>query len=148
MPATQLNKPPTYGLQQAPVFDMGLVLPQTYGTTGMTTTQVSQDINTLNFKGITVILDVSSIGIASLTVAIEGKDYSNSGNYFTLLNSGAITANGTTSHTLYPGIFQPGSQPANGNSAVSSILPVWLRVRVIHGNANPATYTVGGILTT
>jgi len=148
VPATKLALPPTYGLQQAPVFDLGLVLPTVYGTTGMTTTQVSPDINTLNFKGLTVILDVSNAGTASLTVAVEGKDYSNSGNYFTLLNSGAITANGTTSHTIYPGISQPGTQPANGNSAVSTILPVWLRVRVVHGNANPATYTVGAILTT
>lgn len=146
MPAQQLYKPPTYGLQQAPVFDMGLVLPSVYGTTGITTTQASPDINTLNFKGITVIFDVSSIGTASLTVAVEGKDYSNSGNYFTLLTSSAITANGTTSHTMYPGITP--ATAANGNTAVNSILPVWLRIRVIAGNANAATYTVGAILTT
>lgn len=144
MPATQLYLPPTYGLQQAPVFDMGLVM----SASGRTTTQASPDINTLNFKGITVVLDVSSAGTASLTVAVEGKDFSNSGNYWTLLASGAITANGTTAHTLYPGIFQPTTQPAGGNSAVSTILPVWLRIRIIAGNANPASYTVGAILTT
>jgi hypothetical protein len=139
-----LQLPPTYGVQQAPVFDMGTALT----AAARTTTQWTPDINTLNFKGITVILDASVIGTASLTVVVEGKDYSNSGNYWPLLTSGAITAIGTTAHTLYPGIFQPTTQPANGNSAVSTILPVWLRIRVAVGNANPASYSVGAILTT
>ncbi len=142
MPANQLYLPPTYGLQQAPVFDMGLVMQGV----ARTTTQASPDINTLNFKGLTVIFDVPSIGTASLTVAVEGKDYSNSGNYWTLLASSAITANGTTAHTIYPGITA--ATAANGNTSVSNILPVWLRIRVIAGNGNPASYTVGAVLTT
>lgn len=145
MPANKIYLPPTYGLQQAPVFDMGLVM----AGVNQTLVQTGQDINTLNFKGLTVILDVSTNagGLGSLVVSVQGKDFSNSGNYFTLLTSGAISAVGTTSHTIYPGINQPGTQPANGNSAVSNILPVWLRV-VVTGNANPTSYTVGAVLTT
>lgn len=144
MPASGIYLPPTYGVQQAPVFDMGLVL----SGAAVTTTQSSADINTLNFKGITVILNVSNIGTGSVSVAVDGKDFSNSANYFNLLTSGAQTSNGCTSHTIYPGINQPGTQPANGNSAASMILPVWLRVRIIANNANATTWTVGAILTT
>jgi hypothetical protein len=142
MPVTQMFLPPTYGLSQAPVFDMGLVI----GAAGATTTQTSPDVNTLNFKGITVILDVSAIGTANLTVQVQGKDFSNSGNYFTILASSGITANGTTAHTVYPGITA--ATAPNGSTAVSIILPVWLRIRVVAGNANAATYTVGAVLTT
>lgn len=138
----KLFLPPTYGLSQAPVFDMGTVLTGAAATV----TQASPDINTLNFKGLTVILDVSAIGTASLTVLVQGKDASNSGNYWTLLLSSAITANGTTAHTLYPGITA--ATAPNGNTSVSNILPVYLKISVVAGNANPANYTVGAVLTT
>ena len=144
MPVTSLFLPPTYPLAQAPVYDMGLVV----SGTASTATVASPDINTFAFKGITVILNVSSAGTGSLAVQIQGKDYSNSGNYFTLLASGNITATGTTAHTLYPGINQPGTQPANGNSSVSMILPQWIRIQVIANNANPTTWTLGAVLTT
>lgn len=138
----KLFLPPTYGLSQAPVFDMGTVL----SGVAQTASQNSADINTLNFKGLTIILDVSSIGTASLTVQVQGKDFSNSGNYWTLLASSAITANGTTAHTLYPGITP--ATAANSNTSVSNILPVYLRIQILAGNANPCTYTVGAVLTT
>lgn len=142
MPATGIYLPPTYPYAQAPVFDMGLVI----NGAAATTTQVSQDINTMSFKGITVVLDVSAVGTGSVTVQVQGKDASNSGNYYTLLASGNITANGTTAHSLYPGITV--ASGANANTGVSGILPMWIRVRVVANNANPATYTVGAVLTT
>lgn len=142
MAATGLALPPTYGVSQAPVFDMGLVI----AGAAVTTTQSTADLNTLNFKGITVILDVSAAGTSSLTVQVQGKDFSNSGNYWTLLGSSAVSANGTTAHTLYPGITA--ATAANGNTSVSMILPMWIRIRVVAGNANAATYTVGAVLTT
>lgn len=142
MPVTQMFQPPGYPLAQAPVFDMGLLI----AGTAATATQSTVDINTFAFKGATVILDVSSAGTSSLQVQIQGKDYSNSGNYWTLLQSSAISANGTTAHTLYPGITA--ATGANASTAVSMILPQWIRIRVVAGNANPATYTVGAVLTT
>lgn len=133
--------PPQYSLQQAPTFDMGTVL----ALTGATTTQASDDFYAQNFKGVTVALDVTSIGTGSLTVSVQGKD-SVSGKYFTLLTSGAITANGTYAHTLYPGVTP--ASTANANSAAASILPATFRIVVTANNANPTTYTVGAVLTT
>jgi hypothetical protein len=133
--------PPQFPLGQAPTFDMGTLIP----AVAATTTQQSADYYAQNFKGITVVLDVTSIGTASLTVSIQGKD-SVTGKYFTLLASSAITANGTTAHIVYPGITP--ATGANANTAVSTILPAAFRVVVTAGNGNPATYTVGAVLTT
>jgi hypothetical protein len=121
---------------------MGQIIPN---TTGVTTTQTSSDFYADNFKGITVILDVTAAGTSSLTLSIQGKD-SVSNKYFTLLAGIAITANGTSVYTIYPGIT-PAAGAATG-AAASSILPATFRVVVTATNANPATYTVGAVLTT
>lgn len=131
--------PPTYPLGQAPVFDMGAIIP----SASYNSNQTSGDLYAQHFKGITVILNVTSFGGASLTVIVEGKD-SASGNYFPLLTSGAITSTGITSHTIYPGLA--GVNTADKASSISGILPATIRVRVTVATG-PATFSVGAQLT-
>lgn len=135
---------PTYPLAQAPTFDMGLALG---GVGGVTGTQVTPDTFAQNFKGVTVVVDltVNAGALGSLVVTVQGKD-SASGKYFPLLTSGALSTVGTYVFTIYPGITAAASA-ANAGASVSSILPAWFRVQVA-GNANPTTYTVGVVLTT
>lgn len=133
---------PLYPTSQAPTFDMsaaGALLSGSFGTS-----QSTSDFYAQNFKGITVVLDVSNFNGATLTVVIEGKD-SASGQYFPLLTSGSLTSTRTTSHTIYPGLT-PGST-ANQSSTANNILPAVFRIRVTVATAT-ATFTVGAVLTT
>lgn len=133
--------PPNYTLAQAPTFDMGLVL----SGTNATTNQSSLDIYAQNFKGVTVVLDMTAAGTGSVTLSIQGKD-SASGKYFPLVTGAAIIANGTSVYTIYPGITT--ATASTTGASVSGILPATFRILVTAGNANPTTYTVGAVLTT
>lgn len=134
---TFFGPPPTYSLAQAPTYDMGAVII----ASGATTTQTSSDFFAQNFKGITVVLDMTTVGTGSVTLTIQGKD-SASGKYFTLLSGAAVVTNSTNVYTIYPGIT------ATTNVSASNILPAWFRILVTANNANATTYTVGAVLTT
>lgn len=101
-----------------------------------TTTQTVADQTNYNGRGVTVTLDVTVIGTGSITLEIDGKDTA-SGKYVALLTGVAVTANGTTQYTVYPGVT------AAANAAVSMILPRTWRVVVTANNANSVTYSVG-----
>lgn len=129
--------PPQYTLAQAPTFDMGAVIT----AVGVTADQKTPDFYAQNFKGITVVLDMTTVGTGSVTLSIQGKD-SASGKYFTLLAGAAVVSNVTNVYTLYPGIV------TTTNVSISGILPAVFRILVTANNANPTTYTVGAVLTT
>lgn len=115
--------------------------------TNATTNQATGNLNVASFKGITVVLNVSAITAGSLTLNILGVDPV-SGNTFPLLGatgSGAISAAGTTAHTIYPGLIN--STTAGANSYQNGILPTLVQVTVAV-TTGPATFTVGAILTT
>lgn len=139
-----MGLPPNYTLAQAPTFDMGLVQPGV----NVSGVQSSSDIYAQNFKGVTVIVDLSvnAGGLGSLVVAIQGKDTA-SGKYFNLLTSGALATVGTYVFTIYPGINHTTTPTANSSANASGILPATFRITVT-GNANPTTYTIGAVLTT
>jgi hypothetical protein len=87
--------------------------------------------------GVRVVLDVTVIATApALTVNIEGLDKT-SGKYYLLLASTAVATVSTTVLTVFPGAAVAANVSAN------NYLPDTWRVRVVHGNANAVTYSVG-----
>jgi hypothetical protein len=107
--------------------------------TGVTVNQGSGDLINYNSRGVKVALNMTVVGTGSVTLSIQGKDLT-SGAYYTILTGAAVTVNGLTVYTLYPGVTTA------ANAAVSDILPRTWRVVVTAGNANPTTYTVGASL--
>src|ERR1051326_5051917 len=73
-----------------------------------TTTQSSGDLSNPCYRGIKVVLDMTTVGTGSVTVTIEGKDQA-SGKYVTLLAGSAVVTNSTNVYTVYPGL------PASAN---------------------------------
>lgn len=145
MPTPPLSPAPTFPTSQAPTYDMFQLNQAALLTAaGVSAQQQTGDYYAQNFKGITVALNVSSFGGASLVVIIEGKDAA-SGNYFPLLTSGAITSKTTTSHTVYPGLT-PGST-ADTASTSNNILPSVFRIRVTVAGGT-CSFTIGAVLTT
>lgn len=104
-----------------------------------TTTQTTEDQTNKGHRGVKVVLDTTTVGSASLTLTIEGKDR-HSGKYFTLLSGAAVSTDTTNVYTVYPGLT------AAANVTVSDVLPETWRVKVTAGNANAATYKVGASL--
>ena len=103
---------------------------------GTTTTQTSADQTNSSGRGVIVVLNMSVIGIGSVTLAIQGKDAA-SGQYYPLLTGAAVVANSVNVYNVYPGLV------AAANAAANSQLPHTWRVVVTANNANPVTYTVG-----
>lgn len=102
-----------------------------------TTTQVSADIPTYNFKALTVILDMTVVAASpSVTVTINGKDPA-SGKYYLLLSGAAVLTAVTNVYSVGPGIA------ASANVSVSSFLPAIIQIVVTANNANAGTYSVG-----
>lgn len=101
-----------------------------------TTTQNGADTTNYNNRGIVVVLDMTTVGTGSVTLAIQGKD-SVSGKYYTLLAGAAVTTDSTNVYKVYPGLT------AAANAVASDVLPATFRVIVTANNANSATYSVG-----
>lgn len=104
--------------------------------TAATTSQNSTDQYNVGSRGVKVVLNVTAAGTGSVTVAVQGKDGA-SGQYYTILTGAAVTSNGTTVYTVYPGVT------VAANVSASDALPRIWRVTVTANNANPVTYTVG-----
>lgn len=84
-------------------------------------------------KGILVYIHISAISGTSptLTVTLQGKS-PESGQYFTVLASAALTATGLTVLKAYPGLT------AAANAAVNDILPTSWRVTSAIGGTTPS----------
>jgi hypothetical protein len=112
-------------------------IPVVPGTSVVPGTYVSADQQNLGRRGLKLTVDITAnAGAFTFTVTIQGKDPL-SGKYYTLLQSAALAANGTTILTVYPGVT-----PA-ANVAVSDVLPSTWRVSVTLATSN-ATATIGG----
>lgn len=107
--------------------------------TGATTTQTGPDLPNFNGRGVKIVLNMTTAGTGSVTLSIQGKDLT-SGAYYTILTGAAVTVNGTTVYTIYPGVT------AAANAAASDILPRTWRVLVTANNVNATSYTVGASL--
>lgn len=84
-------------------------------------------------KGIKLVVDITGLTgtTPSLTVTIRGRDPV-SGKAYTILASAALTANGTTILTVYPGI------PATANVSANDVLPAhWDLLLTLGGTGGP-----------
>lgn len=107
-----------------------------FNVTAGTTTQTSSDFTNYSGQGTKIVLNVTSAGTGSITLAIQGKDLA-SGQYYAILTGSAVTTNSTNVYTIYPGIT------VTANVSASDVLPRTWRVVVTANNANAMTYTVG-----
>jgi hypothetical protein len=106
-----------------------------------TATPAVIDFRNPHARGIQVILDVTvnAGGLGSITLSIYGRDKL-SGKRYLLLASVAVTAAATTRYTVFPGA------PVAANVSANDQLPSDVEIEVVHGNANPITYSVGAQL--
>lgn len=108
-----------------------------FSSTARTATLNSDVQANHTWRGVHIIIDVTSITSSpSVVPTIQGKDNA-SGKFYDLLVGVAITATGTTVLKLYPGIT------ASANISASDLLPNFWRVRMVHANADSITYSVG-----
>jgi hypothetical protein len=101
-----------------------------------TATVTSGDQDNTQFRGVHVVINVSSYTNGNFTPKIQGKDPA-SGTYYDILVGPAISATGATVLKVYPGI----GSAANG--AAQDILPKTWRVTVIGASTPSATLSVG-----
>lgn len=116
--------------------NMGITL---FASAARDTDEATPDLKNHNFKGVTVIIDVTAeSGTHAMVVTIQGKDPA-SGAYYTILQSASITGIGTTFLRVYPSIA------ASANVAVSDTLPADWKVDVNHTKtaSSTMTYSIG-----
>lgn len=105
-----------------------------------TATVDTADETNQSAQGVMVLINVSAVvGVASITVKLQGKDPV-SGAYVDLLTSAAITTAGLRRLSLHPALTEA------ANTKVADILPRTFRVRVEHANADSITYSVAASL--
>lgn len=101
-----------------------------------TTTQTMAVQTNPDKAGIRAVLDMTTVGTGSVTIAIEAQDPA-SAKWVTVLASAAITTNQTKTLLVYPGAA------AVANGSVNDRLPYKWRINCTANNANSATYSVG-----
>lgn len=99
-----------------------------------TTSQTSADQVNFNGRGVIATVNMTAVGIGSVTCVIQGRDPT--GQYYTLLSGAAIITNVMTVYTVYPGA--PTTATVSTNSPLSR---VW-RINCTANNANATSYTV------
>jgi hypothetical protein len=108
-----------------------------FNVSNVSSTQTTSDQINYNHRGIKVYLYVTTIGSGSLVLTIFGKDQV-SGQTYTLLASSAVTTNGLTVLTIYPGLTSA------ANSIANDVLPRTYRIQVT--GASSSTFIVSGSL--
>lgn len=101
-------------------------------------TASANSVDFINYRssGGHFIIDVTAVSATpSVVVTVQGKD-ENTGKYYDLLVSSAITATGTTVLKLYPGI------EVVANLAASDLLPRLYRLKVVNADADSITYSI------
>lgn len=93
-------------------------------------------------SGLAVIVDITDIGAAApaITVDIDAEDVA-SGKYYSLLQSAALGAVGTTVLQIRPGLTDV------PNLKVDGVVPRTIRIRVTHADGDPITYSIGANIT-
>lgn len=94
---------------------------------------IGADRNATQFKGVLLFIHISAISGTSptLTVTIEGKAQA-SGQYYTVLQSAALSAVGLTVLRIYPGLT------AAANLVANDILPASYRITTAIGGTTPS----------
>jgi hypothetical protein len=94
----------------------------------------------VRYSGLYVVIDVTAVTLTpSVTVKISGVDRI-SGKLFDILTSAAITATGTTTLHVGPGIT------AAANTQEDQHVPPIFRITSTHGDADSITYSIAGML--
>lgn len=101
-----------------------------------TTTKNGDDLYSAGYRGVKVVLDMTTVGTGSVTLTIQGKDLA-SGKYYTLLAGAAVITDSMNVYTVFPGA------PATGNVSANDQLPQMFRVIVTANNGNATSYTIG-----
>jgi hypothetical protein len=111
-----------------------------YASAARTATPDSQEFDIPgNVRGLMLVIDVTDVtATPSVTFRIDGVDRV-SGKTFPatsgLLTSAAITATGTTTMRVGPGL------PATANVSANDLVPGRVRITATHGDADSITYT-------
>jgi hypothetical protein len=111
-------------------------------TAALAGTSHSADIPNEYGKGLSLVVDLTTVTTGTVTVTIEGKDAA-SGKYYTLLASTALAAAATTRMLVYPGAT------ASNNVKANDSLPATFRVTVViadSGGTAAVTGTIGGTI--
>lgn len=113
----------------------------------VTSTNSSDILNygeTLNVRGAYLTLDVTAVLTTPvITLSVDAKDPV-SDNYETIFSaSTAVSAVGTHTYLIYPGIGSAGNDVVQ---VLSYPLPAEWRVSIEHLDTDPITYTVGALL--
>lgn len=89
------------------------------------------DMNAAQFKGALLFVNITAISgtTPTLTVTVEGKG---AGQYYTILQSAALSAAGLTVLRIYPGLT------AAANLTANDILPASYRVTTTIGGTTPS----------
>lgn len=124
-----------YGVLSNSNTDIGALIT----VTGATTNQTSTDQINVQYRGLKIVLNMTTVGTGSVTLSLRGKDLA-SGQYYTIFTGNNVTTNSINVYTIYPGVV--------GVTGVSAgdILPRTWNVLVTANNANATTYTVGASL--
>jgi len=113
---------------------------QVFASAARTATLSSATFNNGNYRGLQLVIDVTAIAATpSVVFSIEAFD-SLSGKFYTLLDSVAIVAVGTTILRVYPGLTD------SANLIANDLLPFQWRVTATHADADSITYSVGANL--
>lgn len=109
-----------------------------------TATVTSDDLDNRYSKGVILTLDVTAVTSgASITLSVDFKDPT-SGKYETYFTATpAVTATGTHSYMIYPGVGEPSGDIVQ---TASLALPKIWRVKVTHADNKSVTYSVGANL--
>lgn len=90
------------------------------------------------YLGVMVFLNINTIAAGNLTVTVEGKSPVGTDEYYTILDSAAITATGLTVLTIHPSV------PSAANVDEQHALPVTWRITVAEGGtAGAKNYDIG-----
>lgn len=104
-----------------------------------TATVNSNDQDNAYYHGVTVVINVTVATAGNFTCTIQGKDPV-SGNYYTILASGAISTVSTTVLKVFPGIA------ASANAAAQDILPRIWRLTCVGAASPNLTFSAGFML--
>lgn len=97
----------------------------------------SPDLANIQGRGVQVVVDLTTMTTATVTVHVQGKDAA-SGKYYDILVSAGLTMVATTNLTVYPGAA------TTANASSPQPLPrVWRVSVVVTGGSAAATGTVG-----
>lgn len=116
-----------------------------FASAARTTTQTGSDQTNYNHRGVVVVLNITAGSTPSLTLEIDGKDPVSNTYYSVLTASAAAAATGTFIYQAYPGASTTVTNTGITQSSGMALPRTW-RVKVVVGNANSITYSVGAML--